>query len=78
MKEQILKHFLQIDIYGTEPRFTINGEKKFNTYFGSFMTVVSFSIISLFFFMYTHDVIYHTNPKLITTIYSDAKPATTS
>ena len=75
MKEQILKHFLQIDIYGTEPRFTINGEKKFNTYFGSFMTLVSFSIISLFFFMYTHDVIYHTNPKLITTIYSDTRPA---
>ena len=75
MKDKIFKYFLQIDIYGTRPRFTINGEKKFNTYFGSFMTLVSFSIIALFFFMYANDVIHHTNPKLITTIYSDAKPA---
>ena len=75
MKDKIFKYFLQIDIYGTGPKFTIHGEKKFNTYFGSFMTLVSFSIIALFFFMYANDVIHHTNPKLITTIYSDAKPA---
>ena len=75
MKEQILKHFLQIDIYGTEPRFTINGEKKFNTYFGSFMTLISGGIIALFFFMYTQDVINHKNPKLITTIYNEAQPS---
>jgi len=73
MKEKILKHILQIDIYGTHPRFTINGEKKFNTYIGSFMTIVSVCIIGLFFFMYAEDVIHHTNPKLITTIYNDAQ-----
>ncbi len=77
MKEKILSHILQLDIYGTHPRFTINGEKKFNTYIGSFMTIVSIGIIGLFFFMYAEDVIHHTNPKLITTIYNDAKPSET-
>ena len=74
MKEKILSTFLYIDIYGTHPRFTINGKNKFNTYFGSFMTIISYSIILLFFFMYTEDIIYHTKPKLITTIYSDTHP----
>ena len=73
MKEKILSFILQLDIYGTHPRFTINGEKKFNTYIGSFMTIVSIGIIGLFFFMYAEDVIHHTNPKLITTIYNDAQ-----
>ena len=74
MKEKILSAILQLDIYGTNPRFTINGEKKFNTYFGSFMTIISYSIIFLFFCMYTLDVINHSKPKLITTIYSDSYP----
>ena len=75
MKEKILSYILKLDIYGTHPRFTINGEKKFNTYFGSFMTLVSASIILLFFFMYTQEIINHKNPKLITTVYSDAHAA---
>ena len=75
MKERILSYILQLDIYGTHPRFTINGEKKFNTYFGSFMTIISGAIIALFFFIYIEEVINHKNPKLITTIYNDARPS---
>ena len=74
MKEKILSYILQLDIYGTHPRFTINGKKKFNSYFGSFMTLISFSIITLFFCIYTLDVIYHSNTKVLTTIYNDANP----
>ena len=74
MKEKILSLILQLDIYGTHPRFTINGKKKFNTYFGSFMTLISFTIITLFFSLYALDVINHSNPKIITTIHNDAQP----
>jgi hypothetical protein len=75
MKDKILSHIIQLDIYGTHPRFIINGEKKFNTYFGSFMTLVSGTVITLFFYIYTEEVINHKNPKLITTIYNDAQPS---
>ena len=74
MKEKILSYFLKIDIYGTIPQFTINGEKQFNTYLGSIMTLISALIITLFFIMYSYDVIMHLNPKLITTIYNEPKP----
>ena len=77
MKEKLLSYILQLDIYGTYPHFTINGKKEFNTYFGTFMTLISFAIIALFFLMYILDILYHTNPKLITTIYNDAKPSET-
>ncbi len=75
MKEKLFYFFLQIDLFGTHPRFTINGEKKFKTYFGSFMTILSSSIISLFFIIYIKDVLNHSKPKLLTTIYNDAAPS---
>ena len=71
MKEKFSKYFLQIDIFGTHPRFTINGEKKFNTYFGCFITIICVSIIFYFFLIYTIDVIKHENPKVLTTTYND-------
>ena len=75
MKEQILSYILQLDIYGTHHHFIINREKKFNTYFGSFMAIINGWIITLFFFMYKQDVINHKNQKLITTIYNEAQPS---
>ena len=75
MKDKLFYFFLQIDLFGTHPRFTINGEKKFKTYFGSFMTILSSSIISLFFIIYIKDVLNHSKPKLLTTIYNDAAPS---
>ena len=71
MKEKFSKYFLQLDIFGTHPRFTINGEKKFNTYFGCFITIICVSIIFNFFLIYTKDVIKHENPKVLTTKYND-------
>ena len=75
MKERILSYILQLDIYGTHSRFTINGEKKFNTYFGSFMTLISILIIGLYFLISVDDIMNHKNPKLITTIYNEAQPS---
>ena len=75
MKEKILFRILQLDIYGIYPRFTINGEIKFKTYFGSFMTLISILIIGLYFLISVDDIMNHKNPKLITTIYNDAHPS---
>ena len=72
MKEKISYLFLQLDIFGTYPRFKINGEKKFNTYFGCIMTIICISIISLFFYIYVINALNHSKPKLLTTIYNDA------
>ena len=77
MKEKILYFLLQIDIFGTHPRFTINGEKKFNTYFGCFMTIICSGIISLFFIIYLEDVINHSKPKILTSIYNDESSSNT-
>ena len=71
MKEKLSNYFLQIDIFGTHPRFTINGQKKFNTYFGCFITIICVSTIFYFFLIYTKDVIQHENPKVLTTTYND-------
>ena len=73
MKDKITHFLLLLDVFGTHPRFTINGNKKFNTYFGCFITIICSGIISLFFIIYINDVINHSKPKLLTSIYSDAK-----
>ena len=73
MKEKITHFLLLLDVFGTHPRFTINGNKKFNTYFGCFITIICSGIIFLFFIIYINDVINHSKPKLLTSIYSDAK-----
>ena len=77
MKEKFTHFLLLIDIFGTHPRFTINGEKTFNTYFGCFITLICSGIITLFFIIYTKDVINHSRPKLLTSIYNDGTSSKT-
>ena len=70
----LLNCFLNLDIYGTIPSFTIHGHKKFRTIIGSILSLLTYIIIILFFGIYIRGVLKHLSPKLVTTIYNDFDP----
>ena len=69
-----LNLFLKLDIYGIKPYFTIQGDKRLRTIIGSFFSILTYIIIIIFFIVYLKEVLFHFNPKLITTIYNDFNP----
>ena len=69
-----LNLFLKLDIYGIKPYFTIQGDKRLRTIIGSFFSIITYIIIIIFFIIYLKEVLFHFNPKLITTIYNDFNP----
>jgi len=70
----LLNCFLNLDIYGIIPSFTIHGHKRFRTVIGSILSLLTYIIIILFFGIYMRGVIKHLSPKLVTTIYNDFDP----
>ena len=49
MIKTIKKYFLLIDIYGNTPNFTIKGNKTYQTFFGSIVTLFSYFFLLIFF-----------------------------
>ena len=70
----MLNFFLNLDIYGIIPSFTIHGHKRFRTIIGSMLSLLTYIIIILFFGIYIRGVLKHLSPKLVTTIYNDFDP----
>ena len=71
---KVLNAFLNLDIYGIIPSFTIHGHKRFRTIIGSLLSLITYLIIILFFGVYLKGVLKHTSPNLVTTIYNDFDP----
>ena len=69
-----MKYFLFIDIFGSKAHFTINGRKTYQTVFGAFMTIISYIIIFIFFFIFSKEIIYHRKPNIITSDLIDSSP----
>ena len=72
--KKIGKYFLLIDIYGSKARFTINGHKTYQTVFGSIITLISYSVIFVFFIVFSKEIIYHKKPNVITSDLIDSSP----
>ena len=69
-----LNLFLNLDIYGKIPSFTIHGHSRFRTIIGALLSLLTYMIIILFFVVYLNGVLMHFSPKLITTVYNDFDP----
>ena len=72
--KKIGKYFLLIDIYGSKARFTIKGHKTYQTVFGSIITLISYSVIFVFFIVFSKEIIYHKKPNVITSELIDSSP----
>ena len=72
--KKIGKYFLLIDIYGSKARFTIKGHKTYQTVFGSIITLISYSVIFVFFIVFSKEIIYHKKPNVITSDLIDSSP----
>jgi hypothetical protein len=68
------KQFLLIDIFGSKARFSINGHKTYQTVFGAFITIISYIVIFIFFFIFSKEMIYHRKPNIITSELIDSSP----
>ena len=72
--KKIGKYFLLIDIFGSKARFTINGHKTYQTVFGSIITLISYSVIFVFFIVFSKEIIYHKKPNVISSDLIDSSP----
>ena len=59
----------QLDIFGITPLFTIRGASKFQTYPGSFLTIICISLIFLYILFYLTEMINHKKPYLHSSMY---------
>ena len=68
------KFFLIFDIFGEQPTFFINGFHSQKTIFGAIISFILFISVLILLFIFSFDIIYHENPKLLLTNYIDEIP----
>ena len=74
MDSKIFSLFKYIDMFGIPPLFTIRGHQTFQTTMGSILTIFCVSIMIIYASFFFKQMIYHSNPTIITSIYNDEIP----
>ena len=74
MIKKLKKYFLLIDMYGNTANFTIKGNKTYQTFYGSIVTLFSYIIILIFFIIFSKQIIYHSKPNVIISDLIDPSP----
>ena len=59
------KWMSHVDIYGTVFNFTINKNLKYKTFFGGFLTLITFIICIIIVYLFEKDFFYKTNPTVL-------------
>ena len=67
-------YFRYIDIFGVPPLFTIRGYQTFQTIIGSILTLLCILIMIIYVSIFLHQMVYHTKPTILTSIYNDEIP----
>lgn len=55
----------KLDYLGTEPKFYVNGQTRYDTNFGGFITVILALMLSILFLLFGRDFYNRTNPTII-------------
>ncbi len=66
--------FKTIDIFGIPPLFTIRGRATFQTQIGSFLTILSVLLISIYLSYFLEEMFNHKSPNIYSTVYYDKEP----
>jgi len=66
--------FKKIDIFGIPPLFTIRGRTTFQTQIGSFLTILSVVLISIYLSYFLREMFDHKSPNIYSTVYYDEEP----
>ena len=74
MDKIICTYFKQIDMFGTQPLFTIRGHQTFQTFAGSIVTLICIITITYYFLYFINEMVYHKNPSIATKNYNDETP----
>ena len=61
-------------MFGIPPLFTIRGHQTFQTSIGSILTILCFLIMIIYVSYFFKQMIYHTNPSILSSIYNDEIP----
>lgn len=69
-----MENIAKFDIFGVTPKLFINNNVKFNTSFGTMLTVFLLAIIGIASWVYGNDIIYKKNPNSIFTEESTEHP----
>ena len=74
MDKIICTYFKQIDMFGTQPLFTIRGHQTFQTFAGSIVTLICIITITYYFLYFINEMVYHKNPSIATKNYNNETP----
>lgn len=67
--------FLNLDIFGYSPRFTVMNRKKFNTIYGFLMSIIICGGIIYSVCHFGSEILYKVTPRVVMTTYNDANPS---
>ena len=74
MGSKLFSIFKYLDMFGIPPLFTIRGHQTFQTSIGSILTILCFLIMIIYVSYFFKQMIYHTNPSILSSIYNDEIP----
>ena len=70
----IFELFIYLDIFGTKPRFLIDGYKSQRSYIGAFISIICCSCVFMFFIYFFEKILSHSKPNMVVSNLIDDLP----
>ena len=70
----IFELFIYLDLFGTKPRFLIDGYKSQRSYIGSFISLICCSCVFMFFIYFFEKILSHSKPNMVVSNLIDELP----
>ena len=70
----IFELFIYLDLFGTKPRFLIDGYKSQRSYFGAFFSMICCSCVFMFFIYFLEKILSHSKPNMVVSNLTDEEP----
>ena len=70
----IFELFIYLDLFGTKPRFLIDGYKSQRSYIGAFFSLICCSVVFMYFVYFLKKIITHSKPNMVVSNLIDDVP----
>ena len=70
----IFELFIYLDLFGTKPRFLIDGYKSQRSYIGAFISIICCSCVFMFFIYFFEKILSHSKPNMVVSNLIDDLP----
>ena len=70
----IFELFIYLDLFGTKPRFLIDGYKSQRSYIGAFFSIICCSVVFMYFIYFLKKIITHSKPNMVVSNLIDDLP----